>query len=507
MPAMPEQSLRFGVSLSVNSLSSSSRYSRSVLPTGASAGSSHSPWLSSASPSSFAEHSMPNDSTLRTLACLILKSPGSTAPMRAHGTLTPAATFAAPHTIVSGCASPTFTWHTFSRSALGCLTTSSTSATTTLLNAGATPSSASTSSPAMVSACASSSLESAGLTQLLNQFSENFIAISLVELLEEAQIALVEQAQIVHAVAQHRQAFHAQAESETEIFFAVDVDVLQHVGMHHAAAADLQPAAVPAHVHLRRRLGEREERGPETHPQIVAFEEALQEVLHHALEIGETDLLVDPQALDLMEHRRMGGVGVDTVDAPGRDDLQRRLVRLHVAHLHRRGVGAQHMLRVDVEGVVHRARRMVLRDVQRGEVVEIAFDLRAGRDGKTQRMEQLLDALQRARHRMQAARAQAAPGQGHIQRFRRQLLLQLVLLQRIAALLQGGFDALLDLVDARACGRTFFRRQLAQAFEQGREAALLAQVFCLDLLQFCLIADDGELLQGLVEYLLEFLHR
>src|SRR5574340_617927 len=405
MPAMPEQSLRFGVSFSVNSLSSSSRYSRSVLPTGAAAGSSHSPWLSSASPSSFSEHSMPNDSTLRTLACLILKSPGSTAPMRAHGTLTPAATFAAPHTIVSGCASPTFTRHTFKRSALGCLTTSSTSATTTLLNAGATASSASTSSPAIVSRCPSSSLDSAGLTQVLNQFSENFIAIISVELLEEAQVTLVEQAQVVHAVAQHREALHAQPEGETEIFFAVDVDVLQHVGVHHAAATDFQPAAVPAHVHLGRWLGEREERGAETHAQIIALKEALQEILHHALEVGEADLFIDPQALDLVEHRRMSGIGIDAVDAPGRDDLQRRLVRLHVAHLHRRGVGTQHMLRIDVEGVVHRARRMVFRDVQRGEVVEVVLDLRAGRDGKTQRVEQLLDALQRARHRMQATRA------------------------------------------------------------------------------------------------------
>ncbi len=245
-PTMPEQSLRFGVSLSVNNLSFSSRYSRRFFPTGASLGSNHKPvlssvegpWLSSAKPSSLSEHNMPNDSTLRTLACLMMKSPGSTAPMRAHGTFTPTATFAAPHTMVRGRASPTFTWHTFRRSALGCLTTSSTSATTTLLNAGATGSSASTSRPAMVSACARASLDRSGLTQVLNQFSENFMAICSVELLEKTQITLVEQAQIVHAIAQHRQALHAQTKGKTKIFFAIDIDVLQHVGMHHAAAAD-----------------------------------------------------------------------------------------------------------------------------------------------------------------------------------------------------------------------------------------------------------------------------
>src|SRR3989338_1159721 len=311
MPAMPEQSLRFGVSLSVNRLSSSSRYSRSVLPTGASLDSNHRPWLSVASPSSFSEHSMPNDSTLRTLACLMAKSPGSTAPMRAHGTFKPTATFAAPHTMVSGCASPTFTWHTFKRSALGCLTTSSTSATTTLSNAGATASSASTSSPAIVSACANASLDNSGFTQVLNQFSENFIAMFSVELLEEAQIALVEQAQVVHAVAQHRQAFHAQAERETEIFFAVDVDMLQHVRVHHAAAQHLQPPGVAAHatsgavthhagdIHFRRRLGERKKRRAKAYRQIFALEELLHEIGEHALQHREADFFGNPQAFHL----------------------------------------------------------------------------------------------------------------------------------------------------------------------------------------------------------------
>ena len=118
----------------------------------------------------------------------------------------------------------------------------------------------------------------------------------------------------------------------------------------------------------------------------------------------------------------------------------------------------------------------------------------------------MLDAFQRACHRMQTARAQTAPGQGHIQRFRRQLLRQLVLLQRIAALLQCCLDALLDLIDARACGGTFFRRQLAQSFEQYSQAALFAQIACFDLLQFSFVADRRKLLQGLIENLLEFFH-
>ena len=44
---------------------------------------------------------------------------------------------------------------------------------------------------------------------------------------------------------------------------------------------------------------------------------------------------------------------------------------------------AQHVLLVDVESVVHGTRRMVFRDIQRGKIVKIAFNLRAFRHGIT----------------------------------------------------------------------------------------------------------------------------
>ena len=91
---------------------------------------------------------------------------------------------------------------------------------------------------------------------------------------------------------------------------------------------------------------------------------------------------------DLVEHRRVRRVGVDAVGAARRDHLDRRLVHARVAHLHRAGVRAQQqrqavlVLQVDVERVLHRARRMVLRVVQRGEVVPVGLDLRAVGDSK-----------------------------------------------------------------------------------------------------------------------------
>ena len=61
-----------------------------------------------------------------------------------------------------------------------------------------------------------------------------------------------------------------------------------------------------------------------------------------ALQIGERHSFADDQPFDLREHRRVRQVEiVAAVDAARRDDPDRRLVRLHVADLHRRGVRAQ----------------------------------------------------------------------------------------------------------------------------------------------------------------------
>ena len=171
------------------------------MPIGASAGRINSPSAASLRPNSLPEHNIPEDSTPRTLACLI-EMPGSCAPTRAQGTFTPTRTLAAPQTICSNSPSPepAFTTHTFRRSASGCFCIDNTSATTTLSKAGAAVSIASTSSPAIVRACASSPLVSGGSTRVRSQFSENFMGAysrlrrcdehHSIKLLKEAQIIL-----------------------------------------------------------------------------------------------------------------------------------------------------------------------------------------------------------------------------------------------------------------------------------------------------------------------------
>jgi len=149
------------------------------VPTGASSGSASRPAWSSDSPSSRAEHNMPKDSTPRSLAALMAKSPGNFAPTLAHGTFMPTAALGAPHTICSGSPSPTSTLQSFSLSASGCFSAATIRATTTPLKGGATAWASSTSSPAMVIRWPRASVSSGGLTKVRSQFSENCMVLSL----------------------------------------------------------------------------------------------------------------------------------------------------------------------------------------------------------------------------------------------------------------------------------------------------------------------------------------
>ena len=74
----------------------------------------------------------------------------------------------------------------------------------------------------------------------------------------------------------------------------------------------------------------------------VVAEDRAREGQQRAAQVGERDVLVDREALDLVELRRVRGVGVAPVRAAGDDDVERRRLQLHRPHLHRRGVRAQH---------------------------------------------------------------------------------------------------------------------------------------------------------------------
>src|SRR6202162_3764650 len=100
--------------------------------------------------------------------------------------------------------------------------------------------------------------------------------------------------------------------------------------MHHAAAENLQPVLALAEadlalvapaldVDLERRLGEREERRTEPHVDVIDLEERLAELVQDPFEVAEVRGLVDDEALDLVEVRRVGGVGIDAIGAARTD--------------------------------------------------------------------------------------------------------------------------------------------------------------------------------------------
>src|SRR5260221_1013875 len=489
MPNIDRQSPRLGVSLRVRYVSSSARTSRTSPPTGASSGSTSSPEWSSAKPSSRAEHSMPLDSTPRSFALRISNGAvvpgrgGRLAPTRAHGTFCPAATFGGPHTICSVSPVPASTSVTRSLSAFGCGATLLTSATTTPLNAPATGVISSTSRPPIVSACAKRSTGMSMRTSSFSHCRETFMrrGPASSELLQEAQVVLEEQPQVVHPVLEHREAIEPHAEREPRVALGVYSAVAQDIGMHDPGARDLEVghlaiAPRPFHVDLDSRLDERKVRGPEPQADVLALEEGAAELRHRGLELGEADALVDPQPLDLVEHRRVRRVVVVAIDPPGADDAHRRAVRLHVADLHPGSLRAQELVGVrDVERVLHASRRMVGERPQRGEDVVVALDLGAVGDGKSHRAKELLDLFLRARDRVQPARAGAAARQRDVDRLGVELAVELAREDRLAARLHQRLDFGLGAVDRRTRLRTLLGGQPAQALEQLRERARLAE--------------------------------
>ena len=171
-----------------------------------------------------------------------------------------------------------------------------------------------------------------------------------------------------------------------------------------------QPAAFAEEaedVHLGRRLGEREERRPEADP-AVRTEQLAGEQRERALEIAHRDAAVDRQTLDLVEHRRVRDVGVPAVHAARADDPHRRLLPLHGPDLHRRGVRPQEHLAAHVEGVLHVAGGVVLRDVEGLEVVVVELDLGPLGDREAHAREHVDDLVVHLREGMEGARDDAA---------------------------------------------------------------------------------------------------
>jgi hypothetical protein len=118
---------------------------------------------------------------------------------------------------------------------------------------------------------------------------------------------------------------------------------------------------------------------------------------------------------------------------------------------------------------------MILRDVERAEIVPIVLDLRTGRDREAQIGENLGELVHHLADRVNATLWPARNGQGHVQRFGRELAVEFGRFQRSLAGGDRARDALPQAVDGRARGQPLLGRHLAQALQQRGDHALLAE--------------------------------
>ena len=106
---------------------------------------------------------------------------------------------------------------------------------------------------------------------------------------------------------------------------------------------------------------------------------------------------------------------VGPVHAPGHHHVDRRLLELHRAHLHRRGVGAQQHALGQVEGVLGQPRRVLGRMVERGEVVVVELDLGALEHREAEPHEDVLHPAPDLRDQVEVAhRERRVAGERHV---------------------------------------------------------------------------------------------
>ncbi len=235
-------------------------------------------------------------------------------------------------------------------------------------------------------------------------------------------------------------------------------------------------------VDLERGLGEGKERRAKPHLHLVDLEERLAEFLQDPFQVAEMRVLVDHEPLDLVEHRRVGLVGIAAIGAAGNDHADRRLLRQHGADLHRRSVRAQQQPRavrlgVEIERVVHLAGGMALGKIELGEVEVVGLDVGTFGDREAHVGEDRGELVDHLADGMDAADlgGRLAHRQGHVDRLGVEARLERGILQGVAARGERGVHGVLEAVDARPLLLALVGRHRSERLEQSRDRSALAE--------------------------------
>src|SRR5689334_16848148 len=172
--------------------------------------------------------------------------------------------------------------------------------------------------------------------------------------------------------------------------------------MNHARSENFHPSCVLAarassavaelalDIHFSRWLGEWKE--ARTESCFCFSKETIREIHQRGFQVDEADSFVDGESFYLCEHRRVRCVEeIAAIRIARSEDSNRRLVRLQRADLNRRRMRSQKRRVTQVDRVVHIQRGVIRREIERSEVVPVAFSLRAERDSKAKLAEDVLD--------------------------------------------------------------------------------------------------------------------
>src|SRR3954451_3503114 len=320
------------------------------------------PSWSSPSPISSSAQIMPLDTWPYVLRAEIANPPGSTAPGSTHTTRSPTSKLWAPQTI-SWClpsvsiwpCRPTSTVH--QRIVLPFFCGSSAKSRTRATTSGpvmSPPWRSSSSRPTRTRLAATSAPPAPGARSVYSASQLSGIRMSdpHPELLREADVALDDLVHPLDPVAQLKGPLDAEPEGEPGVDVRVDAAGAQHLSVDHAGATELDPAGATAgaarlgaapgllavageaeEVGLHARLGQREVVGTDARAGLGAEHDADERVQRTA-QVGHGQAPVDGEALDLVEHGRVGGVEVVRPEhLAGGHDVDRRLLLQHRADL------------------------------------------------------------------------------------------------------------------------------------------------------------------------------
>ena len=177
-----------------------------------------------------------------------------------------------------------------------------------------------------------------------------------------------------------------------------------------------------------------------------------------------------------MEHGAVGGIGIRTEHAAGREDLDGRPHLIHGADLAVGGLGAQQQVAAQVERILHIPGGMILGHIQAGEVVGVVVDLGGFVHGKAHAGEDVNDLLLHQGDGMQAARIAQLGGQGNVHCLGGVAGGQLLGLDAGGGGLILGLHLALEFVDDLTGSRAFLLGNGAQLLHQAGDLAVLAQV-------------------------------